>query len=264
VRTGYAATAFGFAYDLAERTMLVERTVLGPTLAARVADGPHEPGAIARFSLGRSSVVFARAGERIDVRARLGALEVDAAIDETAAPPAVSAIARLGEGLVGATEKRVLAKVSGHARVGGRSFDLSRATAGWDYTHGLLPRRTRWRWAFALGTSGDGAPLAFNLVSGFVGEAECAAFFGGELHPLAEPRFELDVERPSAPWTLRGDGLELTFEPGAVHAQSMNLGIIRSRFVQPVGTFRGTLRIAGRDVEVKGLPGVVEDQDVLW
>ncbi len=264
VRTGYASTAFGFAYDLVKRTMLVDRTVLGPTAATRVADGPHEQGALARFSLGRSNVVLARSGARMDVRAQLGALEVEAVVDESQAPPSVSAIAPLGGRLVNATEKRALAKVSGVARAAGRTFDLSRASAGWDYTHGLLPRHTRWHWAFALGTTTDGAPIAFNVVEGFVGEAECAAFFDGRVHPIAEPRFEMDVERPSSPWRLRGEGIDLAFAPGAVHAQHTKLVVIRSRFVQPVGTFEGTLRIGGRDVRVEGLPGVVEDQDVLW
>lgn len=264
VRTGYAATAFGFAYDLAKRTMLVDRTVLGPTAAAHVADGPHEPGALARFSLGRSSIVMARAGSRVDVRARIGELEVEAALDEAASPPSVSAIAPLGGRLVNATEKRALARVSGHARAAGRTFDLARAAAGWDYTHGLLPRHTRWHWAFALGTTTDGAPIAFNVVQGFVGEAECAAFFDGGVHPLTEPRFEMDVDRPTLPWKLRGEGIDLSFSPGAVHAQHTRLVLIRSRFIQPVGTFDGTLRVGGRDLRVEGLPGVVEDQDVLW
>lgn len=264
VRTGYAATAFGFAYDLAKKTMLVDRTILGPTAVARVADGPHEDGAIARFSLGRSNIVFARAGSRMDVRAHLGELEVEATLDESAAPPSVSAIAPLGDGLVNATEKRALSRVTGHARIAGRTFDLARATAGWDYTHGLLPRHTRWHWAFALGTTDSGAPIAFNVVEGFVGEAECAAFFDGKVHPIAEPRFEMDVERPTLPWKLRGEGIDLSFSPGAVHAQHTKLVVIRSRFIQPVGTFEGTLRIGGREVRVEGLPGVVEDQDVLW
>lgn len=264
VRTGYAATAFAFAYDRAARAMLEDRTVLGPTPAARVADGPHDDGPIARFSFGRSTALFARAGSRLDVRARIGRLEVEAAVDEASAPPSISAIANLGEGLWNATEKRALGKVSGQARVGPRTFDLAGGAAGWDYTHGLLPRHTRWRWAFALGTSVSGAPLAFNLVEGFVGEAECAAFLDGEVHPLAEPRFELDAAHPSRPWRLCGDGVDLAFEPGAVHAQHTRLVVVRSRFVQPVGVFRGSLRVAGRELRVDGLPGVVEDQDVLW
>lgn len=264
VRTGYAATAFAFAYDLAKKTMLVDRTVLGPTPLCRVADGPHDEGAVARFSLGKTSIVLARGGARLDVRVKIGALDVEAALDDSAAPPSISAIARLGDGLFDATEKRALAKVTGTARIDGRTIELSRAVGGWDYTHGLLPRHTKWNWAFALGTAKDGRPIGLNVVSGFVGEAECAAFIDGDVRPIREPKFGFDVDRPELPWTLRGDGIDLTFETGAVHAQHTSLGLVRSRFVQPVGTFSGSIRIDGKDVLVRNLPGVVEDQDVLW
>jgi hypothetical protein len=264
VRTGYAATAFAFVYDLAKKAMLVDRTVLAPSPLSRIADGPHEEGLVARFATGKTSFVLARGGSRLDVRVKIGELDIEAALDETAAPPSITAIARLGDGLLDATEKRALTKVTGAARIEGRTIDLSRAVGGWDYTHGLLPRHTKWNWAFALGKTNDGRPIAFNVVQGFVGEAECAAFLDGEVHPIVEPKFGFDVDRPELPWTLRGDGIDLTFETGAVHSQHTNLAVIRSRFVQPVGTFSGLVRIAGKDVLVRNLPGVVEDQDVLW
>jgi hypothetical protein len=264
VRTGYAATAFAFAYDLAQKSMLMDHTVLGPTPVSRVSDGPHDEGAVARFAMGKTSFVLARGGSRLDVRVKIGELDIEAAFDESTSPPSIAAIARLGEGLLNATEKRVLARVTGSARIAGRNVDLSRAVGGWDYTHGLLPRHTKWNWAFAMGNAKDGRPIAFNVVQGFVGEAECAAFIDGSVHPIAEPKFGFDVDRPELPWTLRGDGIDLTFETGAVHAQHTKLVVIRSRFVQPVGTFSGPIRIDGKDVLVRNLPGVVEDQDVLW
>lgn len=264
VRTGYAATAFAFVYDLRARTMLVDRTVLGPAPAARVSDDPHAQGVIARFWFARGSIVCTRALMRMDVRARFEGLDVKASIDERHAPPSVSAIAPLGGRLFDATEKRALASVRGRARLGGRTIDLDGATAGWDYTHGLLPRRTRWRWGFALGRAASGAPLALNLVEGFVGEAECAAFYDGGVHALPEPRFLLDADEPGLPSRLRSEALDLEFSPGAVHTQNRDLVVVRSRFFQAVGTFRGRVRIGGLDVAVTDLPGVVEDQDVVW
>jgi hypothetical protein len=263
VRTGYAATAFSFAFDRKAHRMLAEATVLGPPTFAHVADGPHEEGAVARFSRGKSSVVVARAGSRLDVRASLGEIRVEAVLDERDAP-AVSAIASLGDGLFDATEKRALLPTSGHADIAGRSFDLSGAFGGWDYTQGLLPRRTRWRWAFGLGRTTEGEPLGFNLVSGFVGEPECAAFAGGRVHPLFEPRIELEPGQPMRPWRVQGEGIDLRFTPSAVHRQRTRLVVVRSSFVQPVGTFEGTMRVGGTNVRLDGLPGVVEDQDVLW
>lgn len=264
VRTGYAATAFAFAYDLQGNRMMLDRTAMGPAGVARVSDDFHQQGEIATFSMGRTNLAVSRRGSSLDLRARMGDLELDAAVDESAGPPAITAIASLGEGLVNGTEKRALLGVRGAARVGQRRVTLDGGTAGYDYTHGLLPRHTRWRWAFALGKTTSGEPFGFNVVEGFVGEAECAAFLGEEIAPIAEPRFEFDVHEPMKPWRLVGEGMDLEFRPGGVHAQHTNLLIVKSRFIQPVGTFRGTVRAFGREIEVVGLPGVVEDQDVLW
>ena len=264
VRTGYAATAFAFAYDLVGKRMLVESTVIAPSLVARVGDDFHAQGELARFAMGKTRLTMSREGTTLGLHVRMRDLEVDAAIDESSGPPAISAIARLGDGLLDATEKRALLAVRGTARCGSRTIALDNGVAGYDYTHGLLPRHTKWRWAFALGRTVSGEPFGFNVVQGFVGEAECAAFLSGEVVPLAEPSFEFDVSEPMRPWRIRGPGIDLTFEPGAVHAQATNLLVVKSRFVQPVGTFSGTVNVRGRDVRVSGLPGVVEDQDVLW
>jgi hypothetical protein len=271
VRTGYAATAFVYVYDRAGNRMLVERSALGPAPIARVAADFHAQGEVARFALGAKRITITRRGASLDVEVRMGDLTIDASIDESAGPPAITAIARLGDGLIDATEKRALLAVRGTARSGSREIALDGATAGYDYTHGLLPRHTKWRWGFGLGRAGgrgsSGEPFAFNVVQGFVGQAECAAFCGvspGEVTPIAEPRFEFDLEHPMRPWKISGKGIDLTFEPGAIHAQTTQLVIVRSRFVQPVGSFTGTIRVRGRDIRLEGLPGVVEDQDTLW
>jgi hypothetical protein len=263
VRTGYAATAFAFVYDRQGKRMMVDRTVLGPATVAQVIDDVHAPGEIARFAMGKTALKTTRRGRTLEIHLRMADLEIDAAVDESSGPPAISAIAQLGEGLVSGTEKRALLSVRGRARIGNREVVLDGGTAGYDYTHGLLPRHTQWRWAFAMGEA-EGQPFGFNVVQGFVGEAECAAFFGGEVLPIAEPRFSFDIDAPMRAWRLVAAGIDLAFEPGAVHAQNTNLLVVKSRFIQPVGHFTGTIRVKGRDLKLTSLPGVVEDQDVLW
>ncbi|MBX3231085.1 MAG: DUF2804 family protein [Labilithrix sp.] len=255
VRTGYAANVLAFVYDHGARAMVVDKTIVAPAFTAHVTDDAHAPGLLARFDFAGSHVAFERSGPDLEVRARLGGIDLEVLCDESVAPLGVAAIADLGGGLRNATEKRALMSVRGRFAASGRSYALEGATAGWDYTNGLLPRHTKWRWAFGLGRD-----LAFNLVEGFVGEAECALFADGAVHPLAEPRFTFDRTRPSDPWRIEADGIDLRFEVGEVHAQYTNLLLVRSHFLQPVGHFHGT--IAGRTVA--DLPGVVEDQDVLW
>jgi hypothetical protein len=264
VRTGYATTAFAFVFDLAAHTMLFDRTVIAPPTSASVTADLHGDGSLARLSFGRSRIAIDRRKSVLDVALSFGGLGVEVSLDEAHAPPPISAIAELGSSLVSATEKRVLTSVRGSAKCAGRTFALDDAIGGYDYTHGLLPRHTSWRWGFAMGRTATGAPIAFNVVEGFVGEAECAAFYDGRVHGIAEPRFEFDTAAPERPWKLSATGIDLAFSPGAVHAQHGNFVIVKSRFVQPVGTYRGTLRVDGQDLELASVAGVSEDQDVLW
>lgn len=268
VRMGYAASASVFVFDVRTRAMLVDRTFVAAPFAADVADDPHASGALAHFRQGRSRMSVKRRGATLHLVADLSGLAIDAIFDDAAAPPPIAAIAPLADSANGtslsATEKSALASVRGSLFANGRRFPLDGGFGGYDYTHGLMPRHTRWNWAFAMGRTERGEAIGFNVVEGFVGEAECAAFFRGAVLPLGEPRFEFDAANPAKPWRLVGPGMALTFDVGAIHVQNTNLGLARSRFVQPVGTFRGALVLDGEDVRLDRVLGVVEDQDVLW
>jgi hypothetical protein len=125
-----------------------------------------------------------------------------------------------------------------------------------------LPRRTRWRWAFAQGRDAAGDPFAFNVVQGFIGAAECAVWTADGLFPLSEGVFRgpLDDE------TVRTEGaeLDLHFHQEHAHIERTRLGLIESDFAQRLGAFRGHLALGQRRIDVQGLRGVTEDQAVLW
>jgi hypothetical protein len=111
-----------------------------------------------------------------------------------------------------------------------------------------------------------GKLIGFNVVQGFIGEGECAAWYDDELIPLGEGAIDADLRRVQDPWRVRTacGTLDATFEPRAIYRDNTNLGIIRSQFLQPVGAFSGAIRIGERDVSFDELAGVVEHQDVLW
>ncbi|HQR80743.1 MAG TPA: DUF2804 family protein, partial [Actinomycetota bacterium] len=58
--------------------------------------------------------------------------------------------------------------------------------------------------------------------------------------------------------------VDLIFDPIGVHRESLDLRLVRTRFLQPVGEFTGTIRLGRRTLQIEGLPGVVENQDTLW
>jgi hypothetical protein len=269
-RFGYASTCFGYVLDAKSMRMLATASVLAPPTACQVADR-MTAGTLAtfRFAGVRAEIARAPLSLAYSVHVALRDIELHASLDTSNAPPAITAIASVGperEGLVSTTEKRALLAVRGELTVGGRNRSLGGALAGYDYTNGLLPRRTTWCWAFALGRAKSGERVAFNLVQGFVGEPECAAWVDGELFPLKEGRFAFDREQPLSEWRVStSDGaVDLRFKPGGMHSEEKNLGVVASRFVQPAGRYWGTLRVGGRDLVLEGVLGVTEDQDVLW
>jgi hypothetical protein len=263
VRLGYASYCFAYAYDAAARRMLARRTWMAAPWAADVADRGGD-GCRASFV---AAGVRARAEPLRGARVESPELDLDVLFDDSSAPPALGAVAELAPGRFDATEKRALLTGRGRLRVAGRTIPLDGALAGYDFTSGLLPRRTRWRWGFALGRDAGGRPLALNLVEGWVGEAECAVWVDGDVLPLAEGRFAFDPRRPEDVWTVTtADGAaRLAMTPGAVHREAKDLLVVRSRFVQPCGAWSGSIALPDRPPIVIGRAlGVTEDQDVTW
>ncbi|WP_437719312.1 DUF2804 domain-containing protein [Sorangium sp. So ce448] len=268
VHLGYLSIALSVVFDKAGRRLLVDRATFGPPFAVSVGDASGE-GRSARAWLPRARVRIER--PRTDattaVTAALPGVELEARLDSRAAPPALSAIAQASDGFLITTEKRLLLGVEGEASVLGRRISLDGAIASYDYTSGLLRRRTTWRWALALGRAESGERVGLNLGEGFVGDAECAIWIDGELIPLAEGRFTFDAARPLDPWRVRtADGaVDLRFVPGAAHSNHTNLGLLASEFMQPIGLYSGTIRLPdGRLLELRDVLGVTEDQDITW
>lgn len=270
VRLGYVANSFAFAFDRAEGRVVSRFSAVAPVFAAEV-EGTGGEGALARFRWLGAEVVFARGRGERDYRLEVDVpdLRVSARLSSEGMPPRIGAVAAIpgGDGLFNATEKGALMPVVGEVIAAGKHHDLDGGLGGYDFTCGLLARHTAWRWAFALGRARSAERVAFNLVQGFVGEAECALWIDGELYPLSEGRIELDERDPMAPWrvtTVDGE-VDLRFDPGGVHDERRDYKLVRSKFIQPLGSYTGTITVPGRaPLSLDGVLGVTEDQDVVW
>jgi hypothetical protein len=273
VHLGYAASSFFFVFDRAAGRMLIDRSHLGLPFLCEIGDAPGEgTSASFRDPLRRTSLRIERALGAPDYRVELRApeLEIHALLGTAGAPPPIGAIVPLAgppEGLVHATQKHALLAVTGEARIAGQRRALDGGLAGVDFSLGFVPRRTAWRWTFALGRARTGERVGLNLVEGFVGAPECAIWIDSELHPLAEGRFAFDAARPLEPWKIQtADGrADLCFEPGALHVEHRDLGVVSSRYTLPVGSLSGSVRLEGRaPIELERVLGVVEEQGVVW
>lgn len=275
----YTANAFVYAVDLKEKRPLLHRSYLGvPGPMAGVGNRPNE-GFEAHFNTVGASFRAARAPGREryhcaidvwDIPLVKRALRWEGEILAVGGAPALSVISPVGGGgVVNITQKRAGLLAFGSLTVGGRKYSLDGGVAGIDYTHGYLARHTSWRWAMGCGRLEDGTPVGVNLVEGFNEDSddvnENALWVGSRLYPLNRARFSFSRQDPLDEWhvTTTDRELELRFRPIFVHREDRDYKLIRSRFVQPVGTFTGTVRVEGQTIPLQ-LAGVAEEQDVLW
>lgn len=262
----YMASAFAFAFDRA-RGRLVEHHHVAPRLKQLVPDTPM--GGSARFSwLGSRVEIDVDVNGKRRVRAQIGRgdsrLAFDVCLDERGGTP-LSLIAPQGRWRLGFTHKSAGIPATGSLRLGDRKIELSGADrAVVDYTHGIPPRHTHWLWASAAGSARDGRTLGLNLVSGWneAPASENAAWIDGRLVKLQLVRFE----RPSpAEWLIRGDRIDLRFQRESQREQHVDLKLVASNYVQPIGRFDGELvDDDGSVVAFEGLAGVTEDHEARW
>ena len=271
--------------DLKTGTVIADSSRKG-ALAA-VNDAPGD-GLRATYRLPGTRYTLRRDGEEIRFRASLGRsvasvpgrshswVELDLTLREGGVGiTAVSEVAHGPESSVSVTAKTAGLAAAGSVVVlgeeGTRTCTIDGGLGGYDYTKGLLCRSTAWRWAYGTGRLEDGTVLGFNLLEGFsgVGERsrENAVWIDGRPIPLdPRSRFTFDRTDLMAPWrVVTADGsVRLRFEPLALHNEHLDLKVLRSHFVQPVGHFSGEIDVAGRTHVLDRIPGVAEDQDILW
>jgi len=123
-----------------------------------------------------------------------------------------------------------------------------------DDTAAYYERHTCWRWSAGVGTDPGGRALAWNLVEGVndpVTGSERTVWVDGRPVEAPPARFAAD---------LSGVG-ELRFDAEATRQHHQNLGVVRSRYRQPFGTFSGRLPDGS---QLSCGFGVMEEHDVWW
>ena len=264
VDLGWASTAFAYLFDRRESRLRADWSQDGlPGLQAGVSDAPlagadswfRGPGA--RLSLRHE------APDQLRLLVSTAALRLDATLDLRQMAPPLLAIGPIAGGIAHATQKTSAVPVLGWAQAGGEHFVLDGAWAAVDASNGLLARDTAWRWA-----SGHGPGVGFNLQDGYFGDQENVLWLDGRPTLLGAARFDVDARQPLAPWRIRTDDglLDLVFMPEGARAANKQLGFAASRYVQPVGSFSGTVRAATEAParRVDALVGVTEDHRSLW
>jgi hypothetical protein len=128
-----------------------------------------------------------------------------------------------------------------------------------DDSAGYHARRTDWRWCAGVGETPEGNVLAFNIVTGVHDAAvgsERTLWGDGVARELPPATFDEDLRSVAF-----DDGSVLAFTEEARRARTDDFKLFASDYVQPFGTFSGTL--PGGTVVARGW-GVMEAHAVRW
>lgn len=280
VDLGYSSNAFALAYDFTAGRVLADVGLLG--LPAPMVKVNEHPGAGLEVSFrrldGRWKAWRTFGDERYHGHVVLGIptpfmkpkMELTWELLAAGAAPPLTVIAPVDGGVVNVTQKWAGLLSFGTLEADGRRYSLDGGVGGLDYTHGYLARKTAWRWAFACGRLDDGTPLGLNLVEGFnesrADVNENALWLGNELIPLGRARFTWSPSSILDPWHVRTEdgSIDLHLRPLTAHQEVRDLKIIKSSFRQPLGLWSGEIKVRDQVHKIKDVPGVTEDQSMLW
>jgi hypothetical protein len=288
---GYVGVGFAYVVDRqtghAREWSKMVPLARGVTIAANSTDGTSRLAA-----RGFGEIVFANEGASgtRSLRIRLAGhgdrpgLEVDYTMREEAG--AIEPVIAVGEPAPGRwlyTHKAYGLPAGGTIVSGDwrETVEVGEALAGLDWNRGYRLTETYWNWAAAAGRDSRGRPIGFTFTSHLPVEGsglpapagghdtadDSAMWLDGRVVDLANLRFTYDPRDILMPWRIRdAHGLvDLEFQPLGERVEDLDLKLIVSRFHQPYGTFRGTLRNpAGDAFTIADVFGVTEQHFARW
>ncbi len=278
VKLGYACKMFAYLVDRENPQRTVETSQLHPlgmgvSFAASSIDG-RTSWEDRNNHLVIEYVQTPKPGWSVTLALQLGAEKVQGTLHLEDAE-ALALLFKLPSGNPAYTHKAAGLTVTGSLSANGVPIDLRGAVGGIDWTRSVALRETRWQWSALQGITPQGERVGLNLSALVYDDAsgnslENALWVDGKVYPLGGVEFVLPADPRRQIWQVRsrqGSEVELRFTPLGSRDEQVNLGIIRSNFIQPYGTYEGTIRLPDQGIPsvcVDGMFGVVETHHSVW
>lgn len=256
VDAGIFGTAFLWVFDRERASLVVDADVTVPSRLVAVSTQPAN-GVVASVSLPRRRLRVTRTNDALSVDGRFAGTDVSLVFD-TAGRHELTAICPVENRTAGVnvTQKETCIPVRGTVD----SRRISRRLDGvgmLDYSHGLLARETTWKWAIGSCTAADGATVGFNVVDGFNDALENAVWIDGEPRSVDAATFSVSAGQ----WHVRTDcgTVDVTLDVEGRRSENIDIGVIASRYDQPLGRWSGTVS----EYDIDGV-GVAEEHLARW
>ncbi|MCF6248409.1 MAG: DUF2804 domain-containing protein [Desulfobacula sp.] len=276
IHLGYMASAFAFGFDRQKRRMTEFSFVFPPLGQARYDRNPELGICSYRSLFGKITLAhnYPSGKGRIDTDLSFLKKSLQTDIDVTMPDCGLSFmnfLMPMVNGKKAFTSKAAGLCAKGQIVLNKHKYDLtpSDTFVVFDWTNGFYPRKTFWNWACGAGKDNNGTRIGFNFSQGVYeyGLLENTVWINGSPHETGPVDFIYDKKNPDQTWQiLTLDGrIQLFFKPEGLRFANDNLGIIKSRFIQPCGTFEGLIQIKDETpIQFSNMGGVVEEHFAKW
>ena len=137
-----------------------------------------------------------------------------------------------------------------------------------DHGRGKWPYDTLWNWASASGTT-DGKEIGLQFGAKWTTgtpSTENALRLNGQIEKISEElEWTYDTDNWMAPWTIRGERVDLVFTPEYHRHSEFSKKIVSSREEQVFGYFSGTVwSLEDRAYRVEDIFGWAEEVHRRW
>jgi hypothetical protein len=252
---GYIASAFSYIYIPAEKFFVEDKITLPLGFNSDFNATMNDSWRLGRYEILPSS-------ERVVVNIR-GKFDFTAVFRLTG--KGLSTIAPAGKRPFNFTYKEMGLSCEGEFIYGNRRQKFSGEFGMLDYTKGYPARRTEWNWLSMIGKTESGKSLSVNLVDKFNDGIENALWLDNKAISLSSAHFHYIRPAEKSIWRVltRDNAFEARFRPFGARSEDLNLGLFKSKFVQPYGVFDGQIKIGGESEKFTGY-GVTEDHLAVW
>ncbi|HOO55982.1 MAG TPA: DUF2804 domain-containing protein [bacterium] len=135
-----------------------------------------------------------------------------------------------------------------------------------------LAYKSKWKWGTFAGRDSQGRLIALNIGDQDTVEdqdiwGENCIWVDGKLFPIGRAEFDFSRTDRMEPWhiTEKTGRADVNFFPEGIKEQNTNVGIVKVKYFQLCGKFRGTLLDEnGEKLEVKDYYGVAECMDAKF
>jgi hypothetical protein len=268
VHLGYLSNLFTYVFDRKEKKILKEFDLINPAAAGTLFSGSSVDGRVS-FSAAGAKADISFSGGAAALSVKIGdALEAGLSFSRAQEP--LNIVTRTGLKGFNYTNKEAGLPVEGKIRAAGKEYGLdgSKPCGNLDYTFGILKRQTFWNWASGGGKDSNGKKIGFNFSQGVneTGFTENAFWIDGKMVKVDTVDFIYDDLNMLSEWKMRSsDGkVNISFKPEGERAKNLNIGVIKSYYHQPFGTFTGEFSDGKEKYTLKEVYGFTEEHEAVW